>query len=111
MSHIFAATFSFSASSITLPVSLINFKGERNSFRNVLSWTTLTEQNNRGFELQRSANGTNFSTPAFIASKAFSGNSNLSLSYKYEDVKPFTGSCYYRLKQIDKRTVYQSAIK
>ena len=94
-------SFSLAASGITLPVSLINFKGERNGYRNVLSWTTLTEQNNRGFELQRSANGRDFSTLAFVGTRSLGGNSSSLISYKYDDIKPFSGNCYYRLKQID----------
>lgn len=94
-------SFTLTASGITLPVNITSFKGERNGHRNVLSWTTLTEQNNKGFELQRSANGRDFSTLAFIASKASAGNSSSMLSYEFADVKPFTGNAFYRLKQVD----------
>lgn len=85
-----------------LPVSLANFKGERQGNRNILTWTTISEQNNNGFELQRSADGNNFSTLGFIPSRAANGNSNVSLNYAHTDSKPFSSNCYYRLKQIDK---------
>ena len=65
-------------------------------------WSTSTEVNNSGFELLRSADGTNFSTLGFVASKASNGNSNATLNYEFADKKPFTGNAYYRLKQIDK---------
>lgn len=95
-------SFTLTASGITLPVSITSFKGERNGIRNVLSWTTLTEQNNKGFELQRSANGRDFVTLAFIVSKAPGGNSASTLNYMFDDIKPFSANCYYRLKQVDK---------
>jgi hypothetical protein len=94
-------SFTLTASGITLPVEITSFKGEQNGYQNILSWTTLTEQNNKGFELQRSANGRDFSTLRFIASRAPGGNSSLALNYEFTDVKPFTGNAYYRLKQVD----------
>ena len=86
----------------TLPVTFTSFKGERQGTINNLSWSTSTEVNNSGFELLRSADGTNFSTLGFVASKASNGNSNGTLNYAFADKKPFTGNAYYRLKQIDK---------
>lgn len=88
--------------SASLPVTLSNFKGQRNNKYNTLSWTTATESNNKGFELQRSADGRNFSAIAFIPSKATTGNSSSALDYSYNDEKPLFGNGYYRLKQIDK---------
>ncbi len=84
-----------------LPVKLTSFKGERQGSKNLLLWTTATENNSKGFELQRSANGETFSTIAYIASKAINGNSNATLNYVFADEKPFNGNSYYRLKQVD----------
>ncbi|WP_018613801.1 T9SS-dependent choice-of-anchor J family protein [Segetibacter koreensis] len=95
-------SFTLTASGNTLPVTITSFKGVHNGYENVLSWTTLTEQNNKGFELQSSANGKDFTTLAFIGSKAFNGNSSLPLTYEYRDAKPRNGNSYYRLKQVDK---------
>lgn len=86
----------------TLPVTLANFRGTKQNGINVLSWTTETENNNSGFELQRSADGVNYSTIQFVGSKAENGNSNTALHYEVKDAKPFVGTNYYRLKQIDK---------
>lgn len=94
-------TFTLRASGTALPVNLVNFKGERDGSRNVLSWTTETEQNNKGFELQRSADGKNFGTLGFIKSSANNGNSSSVLKYQFADEKPFAGNAYYRLKQVD----------
>ncbi len=85
-----------------LPVSFTSFKGERKGAENLLSWTTATEVNNAGFELQRSADGINFTTLTYVDSKAPNGNSSAALTYNFADIKPLIGSGYYRLKQLDK---------
>jgi hypothetical protein len=85
-----------------LPVTIINFRGERNGGINQLSWTTETEVNNAGFELERSADGRTFSKIGYVTSKADNGNSASTLNYSYNDEKPFAGSNYYRLKQVDR---------
>ena len=85
-----------------LPVSLLNFSGERVGASNQLSWATASETNNTGFELQRSADGSNFSKLSFVATKSEGGNSNRNLKYDFTDTKPYATSNYYRLKQIDK---------
>jgi len=84
-----------------LPVKLTSFTGENKGTIIKLSWTTATEINNSGFELQRSSDGVNFHKIAFVDSKGRSGNSNTDLSYSIEDINPFPGNNYYRLKQID----------
>ena len=44
----------------TLPVSLLNFAGVKENGINVLRWTTSTEQNNKGFGVERSTDGINY---------------------------------------------------
>ncbi len=84
-----------------LPITLANFSGVREAGNNILNWSTANETNNKGFELERSANGEKFSSIASIASKAENGNSSSVLYYSYTDEKPLTGTNYYRLRQID----------
>lgn len=85
-----------------LPVTFSNFNGVKEGTINLLSWTTLTETNNTGFELLRSADGIQFEKIAFIATKAENGNSNQTLNYQFKDQSPLQANNYYRLKQIDK---------
>jgi hypothetical protein len=87
---------------IALPVILINFRGEQSGSTNRLLWSTSTEINNKGFELERSSDGRNYSSITFVASKAENGNSISMLNYNFNDVRPLAGNNYYRLKQIDK---------
>ena len=95
-----------------VPVTLSTFKGERQGSVNVLSWNTATELSNKGFEIQRSVDGINFTSLGYIASKAISGNSNSNLNYSFVDEKPFSSTSYYRLKQvnIDGRSRYSTVV-
>ncbi len=85
----------------TTPVKLLSFTGEKVGTFNQLHWTTATEQNNKGFIIQRSADGENFSSLGFVGSKAPGGSSTANLSYVFDDGNPFSGTTYYRLKQMD----------
>lgn len=94
--------FTIAVSGTALPVTVSDFSGQNATGYNRLNWTTATESNNRGFELERSADGKNFSSIAFIATRSENGNSASALNYNYNDVRPLNGTNYYRLKQIDK---------
>ncbi len=87
----------------TLPVSLVDLKATRKDKVIELTWKTQQESNNQGFDIERSADGINFSQPiGFANSKAINGNSTNLLHYSFNDAAPLNGINYYRLKQIDK---------
>lgn len=88
-------------SSNTLPATLTIFTGIHSNNVNMLNWTTASEQNVKGFELQRSIDGNDFSTITFVKSKATSGNSTTRLSYSFADSKAVASNNYYRLNQVD----------
>lgn len=94
--------FTISGSGSPLPISLIDFKGEHINNSNVLSWSTATEINNKGFRVQYSFNGKDFKDLGFVNSKQNSGNSSAVLNYQFTDSKNTEGNVYYRLVQIDK---------
>ncbi len=98
--------------SSTVPVTLLEFKGIGQQVKNLLLWSTATENNSKGFELQRSIDGIAFSALSFINSKAVDGNSNAVLDYEFTDSKPLAFNNYYRLKQVDKdgHTNYSSIV-
>ncbi len=95
-----------------LPVTISYFKGRLNNAVGELQWQTETEINNRGFYVEKSSTGSSFKSIGFVASKAVSGVSNLSLNYFLNDDKLFAGNNYYRLKQvdIDGRTNYSNTV-
>jgi glucose/sorbosone dehydrogenase/type IX secretion system substrate protein len=91
--------FIVSASSVALE----SFAGERISNSKVLlTWETLAEQNNVGFEIQRKLESdTGFKEIAFVPSLAANGNSIVSINYSYTDTPVYKATIQYRLKQIN----------
>jgi hypothetical protein len=84
-----------------LPVSLIDFNGNRNGTYVNLKWTTLSEDHNTGFKVQRSMGG-EFKTLGFVATKASDGNSSIPLRYEFRDLNNTNAVSWYRLVQINK---------
>ena len=86
-----------------LPVSLSSMKVSNLQNSNKISWSTSSEQNNKGFEIQRSIGNTNdFKTIGFVGTRAKDGNSQTEISYSFEDADVKAGQThYYRLNQID----------
>jgi hypothetical protein len=85
----------------TLPVELTSFNAAIKKSKNTLTWTTASESNNSGFDIESSTDGSGFNKISFVATKAVSGNSNAVLTYSFEDAKAAKGTTYYRLKQVD----------
>ncbi len=83
-----------------LPVTLASFTATRQQQTVQLKWTTASEQNNRGFTIQRSGNAQTFSNIGFVAA-AGDGNSNATRQYQFKDERPLNGINYYRLQQTD----------
>ena len=84
---------------VTLPVALTVFTGKLNNDHDaVLNWTTASEFNNRGFDIEVSRDGSNFSLLGTVASQ---GNSATEQYYEYKHIMPQPGLIYYRLKQTD----------
>ncbi|MDQ2719982.1 MAG: pre-peptidase C-terminal domain-containing protein [Bacteroidota bacterium] len=93
----FSDTANFKTMS-ALPVTFTNFDGKLQDNQALLNWSTATEINNKGFEVQKSMNGQEFTDIGFVAGN---GNSSIVNNYNYIDNKVLSGSNYYRLKQID----------
>lgn len=81
-----------------LPVELLEFNAVIRDNSVKLAWSTASEKDNMGYDLERSADGNNWSAIGFIPGK---GTSNHRMDYFFEDKKPITGVNYYRLKQMD----------
>lgn len=83
-----------------VPVELLGFKATATKTVIHLDWTTVTEINNEGFELQRSTNPTKgFTMLSWINGK---GNSLATNNYSFVDREVEAGEqYYYRLKQVD----------
>lgn len=81
-----------------LPVELTFFRAEIIEGKTVLTWQTSSEENNSGFEVERSTDGENFETIGLIEGN---GTTLEVQNYTYIDNDPLDGINYYRLKQID----------
>ncbi len=86
---------------IPLPVKLKSFSASRNNADVNLKWTTLTEQNNQGFQLQRLTGAGGWQNISFVYSKATDGNSVGELHYTFSDINPSSVITQYRLMQVD----------
>jgi hypothetical protein len=85
--------------SIILPVTLTDFTATDESEKTVLlQWKTQQEHNNKSFEIQRSSNGLAFTKIGEVAGHI---NSSVVASYEFNDMQPFNGNNFYRLKQVD----------
>ncbi len=92
---------------VALPVSLLNFTATKKTKAVELRWSTSSEQNNKGFEVERSLDATTFEKLGFVKGN---GTTNQTSYYTYNDVTYYRAGAngntapavaYYRLKQYD----------
>jgi hypothetical protein len=81
-----------------LPVSFSSFNAKLIDQNAHLTWSTSSETNNSGFEIERSLDGSSFETIGFVKG---AGNSNKTISYLFTDANLAHPIAYYRLKQVD----------
>ncbi|QQS37678.1 MAG: T9SS type A sorting domain-containing protein [Ignavibacteriales bacterium] len=80
------------------PVELVSFSASVSDKDVILNWTTASEINNRGFEIERSTDNITFSNVGFVP--GFGTSSEVHI-YEFRNEETTTGKYYYRLKQID----------
>ncbi len=87
-------------SSPVIPVELTSFSATYNQNKITLHWETASELNNKGFNVERSINKSEWQSLAFIEGN---GSSTSPKEYSYVDNDLFSGGTkfQYRLKQID----------
>ncbi|MBE0570088.1 MAG: T9SS type A sorting domain-containing protein, partial [Ignavibacteriaceae bacterium] len=81
-----------------IPVELKSFNYELDGDDVLLKWSTASELNNLGFEIQRSFNESDFFTIGFITGN---GTTNESKEYLYKDENLDHGNYLYKLIQTD----------
>jgi hypothetical protein len=84
----------------TIPVEFLSFSSSVTANVVNLSWSTATELNNLGFEIQRSSDKTNWGTIGFKEGK---GTTSEPQYYSFSDIfsDAEVSKLYYRLKQVD----------
>ena len=83
-----------------VPVELTSFTAKADVDGVILNWTTASELNNHGFEIERSSDGNEFFTVAFVEG---AGTTTEGKNYSYTDEVDYKGgeTFFYRLKQVD----------
>ena len=86
-----------SNASTVLPVEMVSFTATASRMNANLHWSTATEVNNYGFEVERRQSA-DWSKVGFVAG---AGTSNSPRDYSYTDNNLSSGRYTYRLKQVD----------
>ena len=81
-----------------VPVEFISFESFLNGSEVYLSWSTATELNNKGFEIQMSNDNLNFENVGFVPGF---GTSSEKHNYNFELNALKDGKYYFRLAQVD----------
>ena len=84
-----------------LPVELAAFRAEARGSVAHLTWTTASEKNNAGFEVESSTDGRTFGRLGWVPGR---GNSTVAHTYQFDDGTLATAPgplVYYRLRQLD----------
>ncbi len=82
-----------------VPVELNSITATADNENVLLSWTTATETNNKGFEIERkNSSDRNWQTVGFVQGN---GTTTQTQSYSFFDAGLLAGDYLYRLKQID----------
>ena len=91
----------------SIPVELTSFSARIIDGNTILNWTTATELNNSGFQIERKiykANSEGWENIGFVKGN---GTSTEIHKYTFADVNPVEGNSSYRLKQIDFDGTYE----
>jgi hypothetical protein len=80
----------------SLPLNLSNFKVAQRTNAVDLSWTAFNEANMVRHDIERSSNGSSFTSIGSVAAQ----NNRTSYSYNYLDATPTQGNNYYRLRSV-----------
>lgn len=88
----------FTGPSVSTPVELKSFGAQVNNKTVKLSWSTATESNNRGFEVEKSSDLKNWITLGFVQGKGTTAEVS---NYSFTEQNEVAGKIYYRLKQLD----------
>lgn len=81
-----------------LPIELLHFNAITEGTKNLLTWATASESNNKGFDIERSYDGVRFEKIGFVKGN---GTTIQTQKYSFNDKKSPIGITYYRLKQLD----------
>lgn len=93
-----------------LAIEMVSFTASKYHHQGKLTWTTLSEKDNLGFNIQRSQDGITWENLGFIQGI---GSSHTEHTYTFWDTQPHSGVNYYRLQQqdLDGTTSYSNYVQ
>jgi hypothetical protein len=97
-------TFIYLGNHFIIPVELTSFAASVNGTSVNLNWSTATELNNSGFEIERKSSSSTWTKIGFVAGH---GTTSEAKNYSYSDNNLSTGNYSYRLKQVDFDGTYE----
>jgi hypothetical protein len=80
-----------------LPVGFTSVQAYQSNSNIAVEWKVATENNIKGYEVEKSGNGRSFTKAASVAATASAGRSQ---SYNWVDVNAVSGPNYYRIKAV-----------
>ena len=83
-----------SPSAIPLPVSFISFNATKENASTRLTWKVGTEQNVKGYEIEKSTDGRQFTSVGFVPA-------NGQATYTFTDAQINQGPVFYRIRNVD----------
>jgi hypothetical protein len=109
-----AATSSFAVGKIypaggTLPIKVVYFNAAKGNGYNTLNWSAESTSESATFDIERSADGKNFTAISTINATRF----DMSQPFSYVDNSNLTGTVYYRIKITDfnGKVTYSSVVR
>lgn|GEM_PF-712808 len=105
-SKVVMAMISSATGGTPLPVNWVSFTGKARGVDVDLDWKVSANQNAKVYEVQRSADGTNFATIGEVANQADVQ------SYSFVDANAGSGLHYYRILEVDQdgKSIYSKII-
>ncbi|UAY53604.1 T9SS type A sorting domain-containing protein [Ferruginibacter albus] len=98
---------SLTTSFTPLPVNLTGFSATGNSNKNIVQWSTASEQNCADFTVERSSDANTWSA---IGTVKGNGTTSVAHNYSFIDAEPLNGINYYRIKQNDIDGQYYTSV-
>lgn len=83
---------------VVLPIELAFFETELKNEKTEIRWKTLSETNNKHFEIEKSLDAETYQSIGIVNGHGTTKEVN---NYAFVDANPSKGVTYYRLKQID----------
>lgn len=77
---------------INILIELTHFDANTEGSKNLLTWRTASERDNKHFDIERSADGQHYTSIGQVKSL---GNTAIGNAYQYTDTEPLTGIAYY----------------